>query len=126
MIRGAAAAHHSLGLALIRAKRYDEAAEELKTAAELDPGQARYAYVYAVALRLPGKGGEARGVLEKALEASPSNVQVLSMLLQSAMKSRDPARALPYAERLRTLLPDDPGMARLAAQLQAAAGRTTP
>ena len=45
--------HHALGLALARLKRPDEALAELRRAAELEPEQARYAYVYAVALHLP-------------------------------------------------------------------------
>jgi hypothetical protein len=119
----AAAPRHSLGLALIRAKRYDEALDALRMATELEPSQPRYAYVYAVALDSTGKSGQARAVLEKALEASPSNTQILSMLLQSALKARDPVRALAYAERLRTLLPDDPSLGQLVGQIKAAAGQ---
>ena len=52
-------AAHSLGLALTRLKRPDEALAELRRAAELAPEQARYAYVYAVALHSSGRGGEA-------------------------------------------------------------------
>jgi tetratricopeptide (TPR) repeat protein len=115
----AAAPRHALGLALIRAKRYDEALEALKTAVALDPGQARYAYVYAVALDSTGRPGEARAVLETALASRPSDVQILSMLLQDALKARDSARALPYAERLRTQLPDDPALGQLVGRLRA-------
>ena len=46
--------HHALGLTLVRLKRTDEALAELRRAAELDPSQARYAYVYAVALHSAG------------------------------------------------------------------------
>jgi Flp pilus assembly protein TadD len=41
--------HHSLGLALVRAKRGDEALRELEEATKLDPQNARFAYVYGVA-----------------------------------------------------------------------------
>jgi len=45
----AAALHHSLGLSLVRQQRKDEALRELKRATELEPGNARYRYVYDVA-----------------------------------------------------------------------------
>jgi tetratricopeptide (TPR) repeat protein len=41
---------HALGLALTRLKRTEESLNEFQRAAELDPGRARYVYVYAVAL----------------------------------------------------------------------------
>ena len=41
--------HHALGLALTRLKQPDAALVELRSAAELEPDRARYAYVYAVA-----------------------------------------------------------------------------
>ncbi|HWM90847.1 MAG TPA: tetratricopeptide repeat protein [Thermoanaerobaculia bacterium] len=45
-----AGVHHSLGLLLVRLGRLDEALPELARAVELAPGEARYAYVYEVAL----------------------------------------------------------------------------
>ncbi|MCM2310454.1 MAG: hypothetical protein NDI84_03540, partial [Steroidobacteraceae bacterium] len=47
----AAALHHALGLALVRQQRKQEALLELKRATELEPGNARYRYVYDVAMR---------------------------------------------------------------------------
>jgi Flp pilus assembly protein TadD len=41
--------HHALGLALVRQQRPDEALRELKRATELEPRNARFAYVYQVA-----------------------------------------------------------------------------
>ncbi|MDB5593070.1 MAG: Tetratricopeptide 2 repeat protein [Hyphomicrobiales bacterium] len=122
----AAGPRHALGLALIRAKRYPEALEALRRASELEPTQPRYAYVYAVALESTGRAAEAAGILEKALEASPSDMQVLGKLLQSAMRAGDIGRALPLADRLRMLLPDDPSVGQLAGQLKAAAGKLAP
>jgi tetratricopeptide (TPR) repeat protein len=119
----AAAPRHALGLALVRAKRYGEALDALKRAAELEPNQSRYAYVYAVALDSAGRSAEAQGVLERALETSPSDVAILSMLLQGALRSRDARRALPYAERLRILLPDDRSLGDIVRQLRAATER---
>ena len=49
LVPGAAALHHSLGLSLVRQQRKAEALRELKRATELEPGNARYKYVYEVA-----------------------------------------------------------------------------
>ncbi len=116
----AAAPHHALGLSLIRQKRYDEAMQSLKRATELEPDQPRYAYVYAVALQSAGKAAEARGVLGRALLASPSNVDILTLLLQDALGIRDLKGALSYAERLRVLRPDEPTLAQLIDRLSSA------
>ena len=107
----AAAAHHALGLALIRQKRYDEAVGSLKHATELEPAQPRYAYVYGVALQSTGQADEGRRVLSAALLANPSNVEILTALFQDTLKSRDLKGALSYAERLRILRPDDASIA---------------
>ena len=120
----AAAPRHALGLALVRAKRYDEALDALRRAAELDPGQPRYAYVHAVALDSAGRRAEAQRVLETALQTNPSDVSILSMLLQGALRDRDAWRALPYAERLRILLPDDRSLEDIIRQLKAATERS--
>ena len=115
----AAAAHHALGLALIRQRRYAVAVESLKRAAELEPAQARYAYVYGVALQSLGQADEARRILTAALLASPSNVEILTALLQDALKSGDLKGALSYAERLRILRPDDVSLAQFIERLRA-------
>jgi predicted CXXCH cytochrome family protein len=46
---GSAALHHALGLSLVRQQRRDEALRELRRAAELDPANARFRYVYDLA-----------------------------------------------------------------------------
>ena len=45
---------HSLGLLLVRQHSYTEALDQLRQASELAPDNARYAYVYAVALNSTG------------------------------------------------------------------------
>ncbi len=120
VIPEAAAAHHALGLALIRRKRYEEALLSLKRATELEPGRPRYAYVYGVALQTAGRGREARQVLSAALSASPSNVDILVLLLQDALKAGDINAAFSYADRLRTLRPEDTELARVTARLKLA------
>ncbi len=53
----AAALHHSLGLSLVRQQRKAEALRELSRATELEPGNARYKYVYDVAVQELGPRG---------------------------------------------------------------------
>ncbi len=119
----AAAAHHALGLALIRQKRYAEAMESLKRATELEPGQPRYAYVYGVALQSSGQTEGARRVFQAALLANPSNVEILVALLQDALHSRNLEDALSYAGRLRVLRPDDASLVQFIERLRAAGNR---
>lgn len=114
----AAAPHHALGLAMIRARRYEDALGALKQAYELEPTQARYAYVYAIALESMGRTGEAIPVLREILQNSPSHVDTLRALLRIALISRDFANALGHAQRLAVLLPDDVSLAPLVKQLR--------
>jgi len=58
---------HALGLVLVRLKRLDDALGELRRASELDPNQARYAYVYAVGLHSAGRVGDAMTVLKESV-----------------------------------------------------------
>jgi tetratricopeptide (TPR) repeat protein len=68
-----AGVHRALGLALVRLKRLDEALAELRLAADLAPDQARYAYVYAVALHSAGRGSEAMTALKISLARHPND-----------------------------------------------------
>ncbi len=108
---------HSLGLSLIRSKRYPEAMEQLKQAAQLDPDNARYAYVYAVALQSTGQAQEAGRVAADALARNPNDPDLLGMQLQRALQSGNADAAAPLADRLSKLRPDDAQLARLAAKL---------
>ncbi|MBF9234524.1 tetratricopeptide repeat protein [Microvirga sp. BT350] len=114
----AAAPHYALGLTLIRLKRQPEALDQLRRATELEPEHARYAYVYAIALQSAGRSDEARQVLEQAIDRHPSDADILSALMQDALRQRDVQKALAYAERLRTLAPDNLNLSRLIAQLK--------
>jgi predicted CXXCH cytochrome family protein len=114
----AAAPQHALGLALVRQKRYEDALFSLMRASVLEPANPRYAYVYAVALQSAGRTQEARRVLSAALIASPSNADILVLLLQDALMAHDLNAALSYAERLRTLRLEDAELARLIDRLK--------
>ena len=58
----------------------DEAIESLGKAAQLDPVNVRYAYVYAVALYESGQHDQAISVLESALQKQPGSQEIVAAL----------------------------------------------
>jgi predicted CXXCH cytochrome family protein len=110
--------HHALGLTLTRLKRPEEALDELRRAAELEPQRARYAYVYAVGLSSAGRRGEAVAVLNGILAQHPGDRDTLLALLGLSRDAGDVASALGYAERLARSAPGDQGVAALVEQLR--------
>ena len=72
--------HHALGLNLVRQHRANDAVAELARAAQLDPGVARYAYVYAVALNGTGHTDDAIRVLEESQARHPADRDTLVAL----------------------------------------------
>jgi len=76
------------------------------------PEDARYAYVYAVALNSSGAAGEALALLEQAHQQHPADRSVLTALVPMARNNGDFAAALRHARELPTL---DPGNAQLQA-----------
>ncbi|MCC6198404.1 MAG: ammonia-forming cytochrome c nitrite reductase subunit c552 [Burkholderiales bacterium] len=119
----AAALHHALGLSLVRQKQGAQALDALAAASRLEPANARYAYVYAVALHDLGQPKKARDVLAAALARSPYDRELLSTLVLYALQAGDREAARGYVKRLREVEPDDPGVARLVAQVEAVSGR---
>jgi Flp pilus assembly protein TadD len=107
-------------LTLTRLKKPDVALAELRQAAELAPDNARYVYVYAVALNSGGQGDRAVAILKDALVRHPADRDILSALVAFTRASGDPGSALLYAEKLAALMPDDPNLAALLQQLRAA------
>src|SRR5262249_53243110 len=65
--------HYALGLALVRLKQTDEAVTEFHRAADLEPGRARYIYVYAVGLHSSGHGEKSLAVLEDGRAKHPED-----------------------------------------------------
>jgi Flp pilus assembly protein TadD len=58
------AVQHAVRLLLMRRHEYAEARDLLRRAHELVPDNARYAYVYAIALNSSGAAAEAMALLE--------------------------------------------------------------
>ncbi len=97
---------HALGLLMVRQKRDAQALEFLGAATRDEPGNARYAYVYAVALNDSGKTKAAIETLESSIKTHPYDHDSLMALVNFLEQSGDPAKALTYANRLDQL---DPG-----------------
>lgn len=95
-----AALHHSLGLALIRERRYDESLAQLRMAVKQSPGDPRYAYVLGVALYDTGKKKEGVATLERALREHPTDRDLLEALAAYAREAGDTAAAAEYMKRL--------------------------
>ncbi|HXV37282.1 MAG TPA: tetratricopeptide repeat protein [Myxococcota bacterium] len=112
---------HALGLALVRARRSDEARAELARASELAPEISRYAYAYGVALHSAGAAQRARAVLEEAQRRHPGDPDLLAALATMSRDAGDLEAALAYAVALTELLPDDLGAQRLLAELRSRA-----
>ncbi|MGY3239808.1 MULTISPECIES: tetratricopeptide repeat protein [unclassified Bradyrhizobium] len=110
--------HHALGLTLVREKRPDQALDQLRTAATLDPGQSHYAYVYAIALHSAGRREEASAVLKENLQRHPNDRETLSAVLAMSREAKDFDSAREYAERLRQLAPNDQAVSLLIDELR--------
>jgi predicted CXXCH cytochrome family protein len=111
------AAHHALGLFLVRQRRLAESLTELSLAARLAPDVARYGVVYALALDEAGKRDQADDVLTRVVSRHPFDREVLSMLVKRRLDRRDRAGALVYARRLAALEPANAEIHALVQQL---------
>jgi predicted CXXCH cytochrome family protein len=99
-------AHFALGLLLVR--QHDPSAiKELRRANELAPNNARYAYVYAVALNSEGATEPAIALLERAHQQHPADPEILVALVSMAQQQGDRPRALRYARELAAIAPGD-------------------
>ncbi len=103
-----ASLHYALGLSLARQQRTTEALGELRIAARLAPNQARYAYVYGVALNSNGSAVEAIKVLVEAHKHFPGDVETLQALATMERDLGHRASARGYAQQLVDLIPEDP------------------
>jgi len=110
--------HHVLGLLLVRKGDKAAALKELGVAAKLAPDSARYSYVYAVGLHSADKRSEALSVLRAAEARHPYDLDILGTLVSLNREAGKPRDALPYAKKIAEVMPDDPGVQRLIAELE--------
>ena len=114
-----ASLHHARGLALVRLRQTNAAVQELARAAVLAPDEARFAYVYAVALHSTGRQREAIEAIEQALARHPTNREMLAAAATFSRDAGDRAAALKYAARLVALAPSDSAAQQLLQELRA-------
>jgi len=93
----------ALGLSLVRQGRGRDAIADLAIAARLDPANARFNYVYAVALNDAGERDKAIETLKKVLLDHPYDRDILAALVSFDRDARNPNESLKYAARLREL-----------------------
>jgi Flp pilus assembly protein TadD len=100
---------HSLGLLLVRQRDYPGALDLLRRASEFAPDNARYAYVYAIALNSTGASGQAMAVLGEAHRRHPTDREVNriapTIVLLKPIFSRFWGYALPPSRRRNTHRP---------------------
>lgn len=103
----AAVLQHTLGLTLVREKRYDEALTLLGDATRLAPDNTRFLIVYAVALNSLGKSAKALALLTAAYDKQPRNRDLLVYLATLYRDSGNLGKARQFAQRLVQLAPAD-------------------
>ena len=114
---------HSLGLLLVRQHDYADALPLLRKAAELAPDNARYGYVYAIALNSTGAPDQARALLERIHAQHPADPDVLVALVTTARSAGDFPAALMHARELAKLYPGNPQIQMLVHDLEKQADR---
>jgi len=97
--------HHSLGLVYVRQQQMQKALSELKTAWYLEKDNARYGYVYAVALEGNGKPEQAIAILKQLHNSHLNNQEILIALISYLQKVGDNKEARGYAEKLININP---------------------
>ncbi len=114
-----ASLRYALGLLLVRTKRIGQALDSLAAAARLDPDNARYAYVYAIALHDGDQLHPAITMLEASLRSHPYDRDSLAAVVNFLGESGDSVSALPYAQRLLELEPSNSQLHQLVEHLSA-------
>jgi Flp pilus assembly protein TadD len=102
-----ASLQHALGLLLVREGHGREALDRLAAAVRLDPANARFSYVYAIALTDAGRTGKALEVLQDNIARHPYDRDSLAALANLYRSAGNPRKAVVYAKRLAELEPDD-------------------
>jgi len=94
--------HHALGLWYVRNKESDKAMVELKKAAEVSENNARFAYVYAIAV---GKTDPKKAIkiLEEAYLKHNGDLQIVSGLAYYYKQTGDLEKSKVYEEKLKAL-----------------------
>jgi Flp pilus assembly protein TadD len=93
---------------MVREKQNQRALDLLAAAVRIDPSNARYSYVYAVALSDEGKAGPAIATLERNLKLHPYDRDSLTALIGFCGQAGNYRDAYSFAKRLDELEPGNP------------------
>jgi tetratricopeptide (TPR) repeat protein len=118
-----AAALHALGLWMVRRRQNQEALSMFAGAARLDPANARYVYVYAIALNESGQTRAAIETLEDNIKVHPYDRDSLAALVGFCDQTGKPFEALTYARRFNEVDPGDPQMLQTITRLNGQVGQ---
>jgi predicted CXXCH cytochrome family protein len=99
--------HHSMGLSLARQEKMKQAIESLQQASILEPENAQFSLVYAIALNSSGKTEDALAELKTYHQRHPMNGQILMTLSTIYRDDGNIKKSLFYAEKLLELIPDN-------------------
>jgi Flp pilus assembly protein TadD len=108
---------HALGLLKARQKRYQEALPLLTKAAAMQPENARYNYVYAVALHSSGEVDKSIAVIAQAHKKHPADREILVALIAFERDEGQYQSAIIHTKELIQLTPGDPEANALLAEL---------
>jgi tetratricopeptide (TPR) repeat protein len=100
-------AAYSLGLLLVEMGQPEEAVEWLALAARSAPERARVHYNLGLLLQQLGRLDEAEQALTTAVTLEPGQVGHLHALADHYLRRRQPRRAMPLADRIIALAPDE-------------------
>jgi predicted CXXCH cytochrome family protein len=109
---------HALGLLMVRQKRSADGLDLLRAAARSEPGNARYVYVYAIALNDVGQTKAAIETLEKSVKTHHYDRDSLAALVNFLEQSGDLAEAVTYAQQLDALEPNNPQVRQMLKELK--------
>ena len=96
---------HAVGLSMVRQKQNEKALGFFAAARRIEPTNARYAYVYAVALNDAGQTNAAIQTLTSVIKAHPYDRDSLAALVSFYNRVGEPGKASIYAQRLAQLEP---------------------
>ncbi len=102
-----AAAHHAFGLFMVRERNHDDALVHLRRAAELNPDNWRYVYVYGVAENSVGSGDKALRILDDAWLKFPNEFDIGFALATMLRDQGEREQAIHIVGELDTRFPDN-------------------
>jgi Flp pilus assembly protein TadD len=111
--------HHAVGLLRVRQGDLGAALPWLERAAN-DSREARFAYVYGVALASNGAVERGVRVLKGALRAHPHDCDILIALVTYSENPGSIDEAIRYAEHLAEVVPEDPDVQATSRRLRSA------